>query len=70
MGIVGLIYLSFKKIREFFPPSEIGSQKIIGYAQYSGYPFNFDTIYFGILIFAPLIAFGMVIIRKKWINRK
>lgn len=49
-----LIY--FKKIRALLPPPEISSNKLIGFAQYFGYPLYFDTIFFFFLIFIPILT--------------
>ena len=53
----GIIFLSFRYIRNLFPIPRIGNEKIIGYAQYYGYPFYFDTILFFIFIFLPVFIF-------------
>lgn len=49
--------VSFKKIRSLLPPPEINSNKLIGFAQYFGYPLYFDTIFFFFLIFVPILTF-------------
>ena len=48
-----------KIVRFSFFPTGISSQQIIGYAQYYGYPFYFDTIVFFIFLLIPLIVLLM-----------
>lgn len=55
-----LLAFTFKKIRSLFPVPEIGSDKLIGFSQYYGYPFSFDTIFFFFLIFIPVLIFIVV----------
>ena len=55
----------FKKIRTLFPIPEINSDKLIGFAQYYGYPFYFDTIFFFFLIFLPVLVFIVVYLLSK-----
>lgn len=51
------LLINFKKIRAIFPPPEIEANKLIGFAQYFGYPLYFDTIFFFFLIFTPVLTF-------------
>ncbi len=61
-----VIYLKFRKIRDYFPkPNQNG--EIIGFSQYFGYPYLFDTILFIALILIP-ISFYFVL--KNKINDK
>jgi len=61
-----VIYLKFRKIRDYFPkPNQNG--EIIGFSQYFGYPYLFDTILFISLILIP-ISFYFVL--KNKINDK
>ncbi len=53
--IVLLLLGTFKKIRSLFPPPEI-NENLIGFAQYYGYPFYFDHLFFALIIIVPLIA--------------
>ena len=65
-GVIdGLLLLSFKNFRSFFPPPEIGQEKLVGFAQYYGYPIYYDTIYFFILLIVPIITFFIVYTRGK-----
>ncbi len=52
-----VLLLSFKKIRSYIPPPEIGRDGLVGFAQYFGYPFYFDTLFFFFLIFVPILIF-------------
>ncbi len=60
-----LLLISFKKIRAVFPPPEIDGNKLIGFAQYFGYPFYFDTIFFFLLIFIPVLTFLFLYVLNK-----
>lgn len=51
------LLINFKNIRAVFPPPEIDGNKLIGFAQYFGYPFYFDTIFFFFLVFIPILTF-------------
>src|SRR5258708_11283052 len=62
--------LFFRKVRDFLAPTEIGSQKIVGYTQYTGYPFNLDTCIFFVFIFAPVIIGFMICVIDKNNNEK
>ncbi len=70
-GIISSAFLSifllvFRYVRSFFPPPEISEFKIVGYSQYYGYPFYYDTLVFFILIFFPSAVFLVLcFIRKK-----
>jgi hypothetical protein len=48
-----MLIVLLRHIRAFFPYPEIFSIKIVGYAQYFGYPLYFDTIYIFLLILMP-----------------
>jgi hypothetical protein len=54
--IDGTLVVFLRIIRSLFPLPAIGSDKIIGYAQYFGYPLTFDTIFFFSLIAVPLLV--------------
>lgn len=51
------LLINFKRIRSLFPPPEIGEEKLVGFAQYYGYPFYFDTIFSFFLILIPILTF-------------
>lgn len=58
--------LIFRVIRSLFLPPEISSYKIVGYSQYYGYPFYYDTLAFFVLILFPSIIFLILcLVRKK-----
>ena len=59
------LLLSFKVVRTRFLPPEIGTEKIIGYSQYFGYPLYFDNIFFLYLVCSPFFAFVALLLRKK-----
>ncbi|EKD27400.1 MAG: hypothetical protein ACD_79C00735G0002 [uncultured bacterium] len=63
--IIFVLMFYFKKIRTLFPIPEINSDKLIGFAQYYGYPFYFDTIFFFFLIFLPVLVFIVVYLLSK-----
>ncbi|MCL4418579.1 hypothetical protein M1146_00585 [Patescibacteria group bacterium] len=60
-----ILVSGFKKIRALFPPPEIGSDKLIGFSQYFGYPFYFDNLFFFFLIFFPVVVFLFFLYIKK-----
>jgi hypothetical protein len=51
------LLLGFKKIRTSLPPPEIGSDRLVGFAQYFGYPLYFDAFLFFLLLFSPILLF-------------
>lgn len=55
----------FRKIRNLFPIPPIGEQKIVGYAQYFGYPLYFDNFAFFLFIISPLLLLSIVTLRRK-----
>lgn len=58
------LMLTFKKLRIFFPPPEISNEKLIGFAQYFGYPFYFDTLIFFLIIFLPILILFIFSVKK------
>lgn len=58
--IISVLTLNFKGIRTLFPVPEIGKDKLIGFAHYYGYPLYYDTIFFFILIFIPILNFSVI----------
>lgn len=52
--------ISFKFIRTLFSIPEINNEKIIGYAQYYGYPLYFDTLLFFSFLLVPAVAFYLL----------
>lgn len=48
--------ITFRKVRELFPPTQILENKTVGYSQYFGYPYYFDTFVFFIIMFSPIIV--------------
>jgi len=61
---IACLSVTFKKIRALLPPPEIMSNKIIGFAQYFGYPLYFDTIFVLFLIFLPVLLFYLFTLKK------
>lgn len=61
-----VLLLGFKKLRALVPPPQISDGKLVGFAQYFGYPLYFDTAFFFALILVPFVTF--VIFYKK--NKK
>lgn len=65
LGLFDLaLFLSFRFLRTLFPLPEILGNKIIGYAQYFGYPIYFDNFIFIILFFLPALLF-LILFKKK-----
>jgi len=63
-GVVfGLILVFFRVLRMIFPPPKIGTDQIIGYAQYFGYPLNFETILVDSIIILPAVILFLLSIR-------
>ena len=56
LAVSYILILTFSKtIRNFFLPPKITANKIVGFAQYYGYPFYFDYLFLFIIILAPII---------------
>lgn len=66
--IFGTIFFTFRYFRSLFFPPEINENKIVGYAQYFGYPFHFDTLLFFIFMIIPVLMFFYILFKRK--NRK
>jgi len=49
-----------KTVRAFFTGPLVGDQKIVGYSQYFGYPFYFESYLFTAYIFLPLIILILI----------
>lgn len=60
------ILFTFRKVRSFFPPPSIGESKIVGYAQYFGYPFYFDTVLFFVFLLSPILIFAFIKFRRRY----
>lgn len=58
-----LILFFFRKIRNLFPIPIIEDSEIIGYSQYFGYPFYFDTFIF----LAVLLSIPSIIVLAKFL---
>lgn len=63
--LIFLSLLSFKKIKNFVPPPEINSEKMIGYSQYFGYPLYLDTVFFIFLLSVPLLVYLLFCLNDK-----
>lgn len=55
-----ILILSFRKLRDSLPPPEINQSKVIGYAQYFGYPLYMDAVIFFSIIFFPAAFFAIM----------
>lgn len=56
-ALYGLIAISFRYVRTFFPkPSLVGSDAI-GFMQYFGYPLFFDVILFVVMLIIPIFIY-------------
>jgi len=62
--IILFIFIGFKKIRMFFPPPEITSEKLVGFTQYFGYLIYFDSIIFLLIIFLPVVILFIFSFKK------
>ena len=62
--IIFCLMAGFKVIRAFFPPPEITKDKLVGFAQYFGYPVNFDTYIFLLIIFLPVAVLFILSVKK------
>lgn len=60
-----VLLVNFKNIRSIFPPPEIGRDGLVGFAQYFGYPFYFDTLIFFFMIFVPISTFIVLYIKNR-----
>lgn len=63
--IFGTIFFTFRSLRSLFHPPEIDNKLNVGYVQYFGYPFHFDTLLFFFFLIIPLLAFSYILFRKK-----
>lgn len=63
--IAGAIFFTFRFFRSLFNIPKINEDKIIGYAQYFGYPFHFDTLLFFIFIMIPALMTLYIKFKKK-----
>ena len=61
---------SFKLIRNLMPPPMIGKDKIVGYAQYFGYPIYFDAVVFLLFLSMPALAALVILTRQKFVRFK
>lgn len=63
--IIGAIFFTFRYFRSLFYPPKITEDKIVGYAQYFGYPLHFDTILFLIFLMIPVFIFFYILFRRE-----
>ena len=63
--LLASIFFTFRYFRSLFYPPLILDNKIVGYAQYFGYPFHFDTLLFFIFLLIPVLAFFYIAFNKK-----
>lgn len=63
--IVGLVFLTYRRLRLFFPKPEM--KDAIGYSQYFGYPLYFDNVIFFIIVLSPVFAFLIKKIIRKYL---
>ena len=64
--IILVLIILLRPIRSLFPMPAIGADKIVGYAQYFGYPLSFDTLFFFALMLIPLLVIVFVYLFKKY----
>ncbi len=50
------VLLHFRSLRMLFPYPKINSEKMVGFSQYFGYPFYFDTVLFFIIMLSPIVV--------------
>lgn len=63
--LLGMLAVSFRKLRDMMPDPVIGRETSIGYAQYFGYSLYLDSIIFFILILSPVLFFTLIRILQK-----
>jgi multisubunit Na+/H+ antiporter MnhB subunit len=61
---IAVLLLGLRFFRNFFLFPQVLDNKIVGYSQYFGYPFYFDTLYLNIIIFIPAIILILLYFRK------
>lgn len=61
--------LLLRKIRSFFSGPPISANKIIGYSQYFGYPYTFETAVFFYFVVSPIIIYFLVCARRKFLSK-
>lgn len=64
---ISLVFLAeFREVRNLFPPAGIGTDNIVGFVQFYGYPPLFDLVFFCFLLSVPIsILFAIILILKK-----
>lgn len=67
--ILIIIEITLRKVRELFPPSQILQNYIVGYSQYFGYPYYFDTLVFLAIMLSPIII-SLILAKIKVIKWK
>ena len=63
--LLAIVFLTFRYFRSLFYPPNILGNKIVGYAQYFGYPTHFDTLLFFIFLFIPVLTLFYIAFKKK-----
>lgn len=66
--LLGIIFASFRTLRDILPDTQFESNTSIGYAQYFGYPVYLDTVIFFLLVLTPFLFF--LIMNNKHKNRR
>lgn len=60
--VTGLI---FRKIRALFGTPMIGDSKLVGFAQYFGYPLFYDTLLFLFIVAVPVLVIFALFLKGK-----
>jgi len=55
-----VLLMFFRPLRRLSPPPEITQVGTVGFAQYFGYPFYFETIVFWIVFLSPLVLVWII----------
>jgi hypothetical protein len=63
--LVLFVFFSFREMRAMIPPPEITGEKLVGFAQYFGYPLYFDTYIFALIILLPVLIFIFFSFKRK-----
>lgn len=60
LKVIAFEFATFRQTRIMFGPPRIGEEKIIGWAQYRGYPLYYESFIFAVLVSLPFLTLGIV----------
>ncbi len=60
-----LLFISFRKIRDYFPSPQTEGNEVVGFANYFNYPIYFDYFLFLVIIIIPFLSYFLI---KRFLN--